>query len=1338
MNLGQDNDSSACYEKDLSMVLDQNATTVDHGSRPITFSDKDNILVDLQRTSDEASKFSMYKTLICSYCSKKFCSVLLLRKHVQRVHKLKLSDNSYSCAYCKKSFRIKSLLRVHCEKIHQEPVQIDTPWIKAFKKWKLDIERREHAFFIALHGMQRGSKCNKCLYHCYSSGYHEVSYHGNTNRMITVSDSLKIGIMCTATMIVSEYVNEVRVKYCLQHYGHRQETTFEQLSSEEQAAINENVSRGIPLQEQLDDIKHPQSSAEYFQAHMIKKRDIQYINNACTSEIFNAEMNFIEYVEQWVHACPQIENSPVLLYRQEGNGTETENLMLIIMTELQKHILITSTKEVVCIDSQYIKKSKNFVTALVVMDEQDVAFPVAFCISSKLNKSSILEFLSCVRESTGQLSYSYFMSNDDTFFYEAWQEVMQDKSRHIWSIWSVDDKIQKHLSQLLNHIPTRETIYRVFRMMMECNNQEVFTTMLKNFSNFLSDNLLCSDFGKIFGLHYGSNKEMWGCCYRNNLKFSTNFYLEHLHKTLQHCFKRGWNKQLDKFLMMLMKYVRFKMIDRLSNMVDEEKINLAKKAIIMCHNMSLDIKSENITSLSAYKVWLIRSETEADAYVTREYKSCPEICDLRCHDCDVCVHMYSCTCAHSMINANMCKHIHAVEWKFFTPRFSPPTSPTPDPCSEVDNISDNDHINPDKSPDLLQHVMKRMQDVYKQVQMKKYQLNKNALSEVLILLDRCYHICSEDDLLSKPTQTEGEPVISSIHTLKGLVNVASSSNSENIAPIPVIPTNSGLNFVPKTALNSSKIHKKSNFVPARSSFPNFHPVKKIVLNSKGNANSTSKIVVPSNPMLSSVSNSPERKKQVATTISSILSNPVLKDLENTASSEQRKEVVPPPYHVPSSITNNSSSSERLQKRAFIQISPKPDSFSKSRPIAKKKCMKSIHFPDVPSSLKTLPSPSTVETTVVPSSDLPLSSVNIATNSILQMPSIVKSTSTSFSVPNNNANHSQMSFKVKPAILSILPLTNSSNLATNSFDKLSSDEKLNSEIVLSPSSSENQIKFDAPCVIASYRSLKDLSAHAIEVDSYESDTQFKPPSIYEKKSKFLLEHVSKKCDVIKTTVSSSDQLSCKSNNKVSNSFLCIPKSEHSSEMELSFLPSSSSLSQAYKQNSDSHSPVLVNTSQPSISSSITFSKSVLNSADVIDSTKVRNFIKTEPSDRDTNTKILEKSFRRRDYCALCNSSGRTLFSFPTDETRRKKWLAALKWDIPPEKMQSVLKSSRLCDQHFSESSFTSTLKRRLIKFACPFAVEDNHLSPTSDDNLSSQQNLAVSQCTSTSTPTVNDA
>ncbi|KAF8770307.1 hypothetical protein HNY73_017853 [Argiope bruennichi] len=183
-------------------------------------------------------------------------------------------------------------------------------------------------------------------------------------------------------------------------------------------------------------------------------------------------------------------------------------------------------------------------------------------------------------------------------------------------------------------------------------------------------------------------------------------------------------------------------------------------------------------------------------------------------------------------------------------------------------------------------------------------------------------------------------------------------------------------------------------------------------------------------------------------------HPVLKDLENTASSEQRKEIVPPPYHVPSSITNNSSSSERLQKRAFIQISPKPDSISKSRPIAKKKCMKSIHFPDVSSSLKTLPSPSTVETTVVPS-------------------------------------------------------------------------------------------------------------------------------------------------------------------------------------------------------------------------------------------------------------------------------------------RRKKWLAALNWDIPPEKMQSVLKSSRLCDQHFSESSFTSTLKRRLIKFACPFAVEDNHLSSTSDDNLSSHQNLAVSQCASIVTPTVND-
>ncbi|CAL1295343.1 unnamed protein product, partial [Larinioides sclopetarius] len=70
------------------------------------------------------------------------------------------------------------------------------------------------------------------------------------------------------------------------------------------------------------------------------------------------------------------------------------------------------------------------------------------------------------------------------------------------------------------------------------------------------------------------------------------------------------------------------------------------------------------------------------------------------------------------------------------------------------------------------------------------------------------------------------------------------------------------------------------------------------------------------------------------------------------------------------------------------------------------------------------------------------------------------------------------------------------------------------------------------------------------------------------------------------------------------------------------------------------------------------------------------------------------------CTLCESPGPVLFKIPSDENRQKKWFSALKWNVPPEKLKYVLDNARLCNRHFSESCFSSTLQRRLNKFACP--------------------------------------
>lgn len=70
---------------------------------------------------------------------------------------------------------------------------------------------------------------------------------------------------------------------------------------------------------------------------------------------------------------------------------------------------------------------------------------------------------------------------------------------------------------------------------------------------------------------------------------------------------------------------------------------------------------------------------------------------------------------------------------------------------------------------------------------------------------------------------------------------------------------------------------------------------------------------------------------------------------------------------------------------------------------------------------------------------------------------------------------------------------------------------------------------------------------------------------------------------------------------------------------------------------------------------------------------------------------------------------------------------LKWDVPPERLKYVLDNARVCDRHFSEWCFTSTLRQKLIKFACPFTIRED-IQSTSSDNFSALPSAAF-QCTS---------
>ena len=62
--------------------------------------------------------------------------------------------------------------------------------------------------------------------------------------------------------------------------------------------------------------------------------------------------------------------------------------------------------------------------------------------------------------------------------------------------------------------------------------------------------------------------------------------------------------------------------------------------------------------------WKVTSERDASQFywVTKVLENCKN-CELICASCNICVHMYLCTCLDFSLHTTVCKHIHVVGLK---------------------------------------------------------------------------------------------------------------------------------------------------------------------------------------------------------------------------------------------------------------------------------------------------------------------------------------------------------------------------------------------------------------------------------------------------------------------------------------------------------------------------------------------------------------------------------------------------------------------------------------------------------------------------------------------------
>jgi len=125
---------------------------------------------------------------------------------------------------------------------------------------------------------------------------------------------------------------------------------------------------------------------------------------------------------------------------QEGRLADTD-FVLALMNDVQVHMLQKyGHHRVNCMDSTHGINAYDFqLTTLLVIDDYGEGFPVAFCISNKIDSLAMEVFLEKVRTAIGGLVKGATLMTDDALAYvNAWRSIMGPPDHHILCTWHID------------------------------------------------------------------------------------------------------------------------------------------------------------------------------------------------------------------------------------------------------------------------------------------------------------------------------------------------------------------------------------------------------------------------------------------------------------------------------------------------------------------------------------------------------------------------------------------------------------------------------------------------------------------------------------------------------------------------------------------------------------------------------------------------------------------------------------------------------------------------------------------------------------------------------------
>ena len=396
--------------------------------------------------------------------------------------------------------------------------------------------------------------------------------------------------------------------------------------------------------------------------HLITTKDIRNIEKG-----YGIDSGHIRHqddatsVKLWVDDMSSAEsNNPVLLYEpQETEGTE---FMLVLQSNFQAEMLkILCSGKTVCVDDTHGTNSYGFhLTTVVVIDEYGEGFPAAWCISSHIDTNTLRTFFEAIKKNIGEIQPAWLMSDDAGQFHNAWIATFEHAPKHILCKWHVL-RAWKNKLKVINDIDKEEETYHILKVLIDEHEPNKFEALIDGAITKFKQDTKVQKFAEYFEKYYKSRCTEWAGCYRISSGVNTNMYTEAFHHVLKYNFLCGKkNKRIDKLIQALMEYLRQKSFDRLIKF-EKGKITGRIFQIHKRHTSSQSIPISLVTAVGSAS-WIVQSEMQSGVQYTVEElsKECSTACAIKCRECCVCVHSYSCTCPDSLLQHTICKHVHLV------------------------------------------------------------------------------------------------------------------------------------------------------------------------------------------------------------------------------------------------------------------------------------------------------------------------------------------------------------------------------------------------------------------------------------------------------------------------------------------------------------------------------------------------------------------------------------------------------------------------------------------------------------------------------------------------------